>query len=54
MKECWINVYRWWDDYNFKYQMILGAYKFWSKEDAISYNPSFGLSVAYRIHVRMK
>ena len=54
MRECWINVYKWYNCYNNKYAILTGTYHFESKERAIAYITSWGLSVAYRIHVRMK
>ena len=54
MKECWINVYKWFDPHQLKYLTFPGKDCFTSREDAISHIPSFGLKIAYRIHVRMK
>lgn len=53
-RECWINVYKWWDAYNNKWAILMGKDHFETKWLAQSYLPSFGLTVAYRIHVRMK
>lgn len=54
MQECWINVYKWWNNYSGEWAIYVGTECFNSNYDAQMYIPSWGLTVAYRIHVRMK
>ena len=49
-KEYWLNVYY----YAAQNYTFVGFEKFKYKTDAMSHFPSYGLKVAYLIHVRMK
>lgn len=54
MKECWINVYKYYKAWDGEYAILHGTDQFRSREAARYYLPSMGLTVAYRIHVKMK
>lgn len=54
MLECWMNVYKWFNNYTNEYTIFVGKDKFPSIFTATAYRPSFGLTVAYRLHVKLK
>lgn len=55
-KEYWVNVYAWFNSHTGKYQYFAGSglnQKFPTRNHAAYYQPSIGLEVHYRIHVKM-
>lgn len=45
MRECWINVYKWWNNFEQEYEILHGKDYFKTENDAMRYFPSWELSV---------